>query len=106
MGNELPFGITVFKIAPNVNHTDPFMKEVYRDVSKPEERKAWLPQFSGEMFQYTPGAIHLLDEEFSQAIMDTDSVTLLMGIMDEIRSCERLHPKLKENLLLNIRNKL
>lgn len=102
----LPFGVTVMKCIPHIEHTDPFMKEIYRDVSKPEERQAWLPQMTDEMFQYSVGAIHELDGMFSQAIMETDNHLDLLAIMDDIRSCERLHPTIKENLYLNIRNKL
>lgn len=98
--------IAVFKCIPHREHTDPFLKEIYRDVSKPEERQYWLPQPGPELFEYSVGAIHELDQIFSEKIMETDGPIDLLILMDEIKSCERLHPKLKENLYLNIRNKL
>lgn len=101
-----PFGITAMKCIPQVEHTDPFMKETYRDVSEPEERTAWFSAFDDGMYQYSVGAIHELDSIFCQAIMNANNHIELLELMDEIRSCERLHPIIKENLYLNIRNKL
>lgn len=85
---------------------DDEFSELYDDPSKPEERKPWL--FYGEdgLARYSRNGINFLESLFAKAIEQVDSPVDLLHIGDDIRGCERFHPDIKKNLLLNISLKL
>lgn len=77
----------------------------YEDPSKPEERRGWF-FYEEPNRPYPPQRIHFLEEMFVGAIVEETRVLVLLNIFEDVKNCERLPKHVKDNLLLNIRNKL